>query len=142
MDTRAENNPWPEWPKVCKTDYGQEEAIAVFGHDPRIYQTTVKEFLKDKNGNLNGIITVKLESKKDEKTGRMVMSEVPGSETKLDASRQNSHSPFAAMPHVCFERFYALDEDALPWRTIISFVSSYDNRTPNSFFNIVPMEYK
>ena len=84
-DTRAENNPWPEWPRVCKTDYGQEEAIAVFGHDPRIYQTTVKEFLKDKNGNLNGIITVKLESKKDEKTGRMVMSEVPGSETKLDA---------------------------------------------------------
>lgn len=63
-DTRAENNPWPEWPKVCKTDYGQEEAIAVFGHDPRIYQTTVKEFLKDKNGNLNGIITVKLESKR------------------------------------------------------------------------------
>ena len=84
-DERAENNPWPQWPLVCKTDYGQEEAIAVFGHDPRIYQTTVKEFLKDKNGNLNGIITVKLESKKDEKTGRMVMSEVPGSETKLDA---------------------------------------------------------
>ena len=84
-DTRAENNPWPEWPRVCKTDYGQEEAIAVFGHDPRIYQTTVKEFLKDKNGNLNGIITVKLESKKDEKTGRMMMTEVPGSETKLDA---------------------------------------------------------
>ena len=63
-DTRAENNPWPEWPKVCKTDYGQEEAIAVFGHDPRIYQTTVKEFLKDKNGNLCGLVTVKLESKK------------------------------------------------------------------------------
>src|SRR5699024_7511559 len=39
-DQRAENNPWPEWPRVCKTDYGQEEAIAVFGHDPRIYQTT------------------------------------------------------------------------------------------------------
>ena len=84
-DFRTADNPWPQWPKVCKTDYGQEEAIAVFGHDPRIYQTTVKEFLKDKNGNLNGIITVKLESKKDEKTGRMVMSEVPGSETKLDA---------------------------------------------------------
>ena len=84
-DTRAENNPWPEWPKVCKTDYGQEEAIAVFGHDPRIYQTTVKEFLKDKNGNLNGLTTVKLESKKDEKTGRMVMAEVAGSEKKLEA---------------------------------------------------------
>lgn len=84
-DTRAENNPWPEWPKVCKTDYGQEEAIAVFGNDPRIYQTTVKEFLKDKNGNLSGLTVVKLESKKDEKTGRMMMVEVPGSESKMEA---------------------------------------------------------
>ena len=40
-EERAENNPWPEWPKVLKTDYGQEEAIAMFGSDPRIYQTTV-----------------------------------------------------------------------------------------------------
>lgn len=84
-DDRAENNPWPEWPKVCKTDYGQEEAIAMFGHDPRIYQTTVKEFLKDKNGNLSGLVTVKLESKKDEKTGRMAMVEVAGSEKKMEA---------------------------------------------------------
>ena len=51
-DNRAENNPWPQWPKVCKTDYGQEEAIAQFGHDPRIYESTVKEFVKDKKGNL------------------------------------------------------------------------------------------
>ena len=54
-DKRAENNPWPEWPKVCKTDYGQEEAIAVYGHDPRIYESTVKEFIKDKNGNLKAV---------------------------------------------------------------------------------------
>ena len=84
-EQRAENNPWPEWPRVCKTDYGQEEAIAVFGSDPRIYQTTVKEFLKDKNGNLCGLTVVKLESKKDEKTGRMMMVEVPGSESKMEA---------------------------------------------------------
>lgn len=84
-DERAENNPWPVWPRVCKTDYGQEEAIAVFGHDPRIYQTTVKEFVKDKNGNLAKVVTVKLEPKKDEKTGRTIMSEVAGSETTLDA---------------------------------------------------------
>ena len=84
-DTRAEDNPWPEWPKVCKTDYGQEEAIAVFGQDPRIYTTTVKEFLKDKNGNLFGLKVVKLEGKKDEKTGRMQRVEVPGSESKMDA---------------------------------------------------------
>ena len=84
-EQRSENNPWPQWPKVCKTDYGQQEAIAVFGNDPRIYQTTVKEFLKDKNGNLCGLITVKLENKKDEKTGRMIMTEIPGSESKMDA---------------------------------------------------------
>ena len=57
----------------------------MFGHDPRVYQTTVKEFRKDKNGKLCGVTTVKLESKKDEKTGRMVLEEVPGSEGKLDA---------------------------------------------------------
>ena len=66
-DTRAESNPWPQWPLVCKTDYGQEEAIAMFGHDPRVYQTTVKEFVKDKAGNLKKLVLVKLEAKKDAK---------------------------------------------------------------------------
>jgi glutamate synthase (NADPH/NADH) small chain len=82
-DTRAIDNPWPQWPRVCKTDYGQVEAIAVFGHDPRIYQTTVKEIVKDDSGNIKEVVTVKLEMKKDEKTGRMVMSEVEGSEETL-----------------------------------------------------------
>ncbi len=84
-DERAENNPWPEWPKVCKTDYGQEEAIAVFGSDPRVYTTTVKEFVKDKKGKLCKAVLVKLESKKDEATGRMMMVEIPGSEYTVDA---------------------------------------------------------
>ena len=66
-DERAENNPWPEWPRICKTDYGQEEAIAVFGHDPRIYQTTVKEFKMNKKGEVTKAVLVNLESKKDEK---------------------------------------------------------------------------
>ena len=66
-DERAANNPWPEWPRVCKTDYGQEEAIAVFGKDPRIYQATVKEFIADKNGKLKKVKLVKLEPKKDTK---------------------------------------------------------------------------
>lgn len=84
-DKRAENNPWPEWPKVCKTDYGQQEAIAVYGHDPRIYEATVKEFVKDKSGNLKAVKIVKLSWEKDETTGRMNMKEVPGSEQVLDA---------------------------------------------------------
>ena len=84
-DKRAENNPWPEWPKVCKTDYGQEEAIAVYGHDPRIYESTVKEFIKDKNGKLKAVKIVKLSWEKDPATGRMKMQEIAGSEQILDA---------------------------------------------------------
>ena len=84
-DERTEMNPWPEWPRVCKTDYGQEEAIAVFGHDPRIYQTTVKEFIADKNGKLKKVKLVKLEAKKDPKTGRMNMTEIAGSEFEMPA---------------------------------------------------------
>lgn len=79
-DTRADDNPWPEWPKICKTDYGQEENIALFGHDPRVYQTTVKEFIGDEKGNVCKAVLVRLEFKKDEETGRMNMCEVPGSE--------------------------------------------------------------
>jgi len=82
-DERAENNPWPEWPRVCKTDYGQEEAIAVFGHDPRIYTTTVKEFIKDENGRLSAVKTVKLEFVTDEASGRRVPKEIAGSEEVL-----------------------------------------------------------
>ncbi|MBQ1687847.1 MAG: glutamate synthase subunit beta [Lachnospiraceae bacterium] len=84
-DERAANNPWPEWPRVCKTDYGQEENIAVFGEDPRIYCTTVKEFVKDKKGNVCKAICVKLESVFDEKAGRNVMKEVEGSEFEIKA---------------------------------------------------------
>ena len=84
-DERAENNPWPEWPRVCKTDYGQEEAIAVYGKDPRIYQATVKEFISDKSGKLKKVKLVKLEPKRDEKTGRMNMVEIPGSEFEIPA---------------------------------------------------------
>ena len=83
-DERTEDNPWPQWPRVCKTDYGQEEAIEVFGHDPRVYQTTVKEFIKDKNGNLKSAVLVRLQPEKDKKTGRMMMKEVAGSEYSVD----------------------------------------------------------
>ena len=82
---RTAANPWPEWPRVLKTDYGQEEAIAVFGHDPRVYQTTVTEFIKDEKGNVQKAKIVKLEPKKDEKTGRMNMVPVEGTEKLIDA---------------------------------------------------------
>ncbi len=82
---RLSSNPWPEWPRILKTDYGQEEAIRIFGADPRIYQTTVKEFVKDKKGNLKEVVLVKLSPVKDEKTGRMNMVPVEGSEKTVPA---------------------------------------------------------
>lgn len=82
---RAEDNPWPEWPRVCKTDYGQEEAIAVFGSDPRVYQTTVTEFIKNKKGEVCQAKLVKLISQKDEQTGRINMTALEGSEQIIEA---------------------------------------------------------
>ena len=74
---RAANNPWPEWPKILKTDYGHEEAIACFGSDPRVFETTVKKVITDKTGKLTGIVTVRL----DWSAGKP--AEVPGSEKEL-----------------------------------------------------------
>ncbi|MCR5122987.1 MAG: glutamate synthase subunit beta [Ruminococcus sp.] len=82
-DERAANNPFPEYPRICKTDYGQEEAAAIFGHDPRIYETTVKEFIKDENGKLAAVKTVGLSFSTDKESGRRVMTEIPGSEQVL-----------------------------------------------------------
>lgn len=83
--TRAGNNPWPQWPRILKTDYGHQEAIAVFGHDPRMYTTTVKEFIANKKGEVTKAVLVKLESKRDEKTGRMMMVPIDGSEQTVKA---------------------------------------------------------
>lgn len=84
-ETRIDSNPWPEWPKVLKTDYGQEEAIYKFGEDPRVYQTTVTEFIKDAEGKICGARIISLAPKKDEKTGRMFMAPVEGTEKEIKA---------------------------------------------------------
>lgn len=83
--SRPDSNPWPEWPKVLKTDYGQEEAAHVFGEDPRVYQTTVREFLKTPEGKVCGAKIVSLAPKKDEKSGRMMMVPVEGTEKEIPA---------------------------------------------------------
>ena len=82
---RAPNNPWPRWPKVLKTDYGQEEAEALFGQDPRLFLVTAKKLLGDKDGRVSGIVVVDVEWKKDG-NGRFGPQEVAGSERTLPAS--------------------------------------------------------
>jgi glutamate synthase (NADPH/NADH) small chain len=76
---RASDNPWPEWPKVYKMDYGQEEAAAKYGDDPRVYLTTVKKFVGGADGNLESIVTVEVRWQRNDQ-GAMVPVEVPGTE--------------------------------------------------------------
>ena len=84
-EERAANNPWPEWPKVYKLDYGQEEAAARFGSDPRQYLVTAKKFVGDANGHVKEIHLVNIEWGKDDK-GRFVPKEIPGSEKIIPAN--------------------------------------------------------
>jgi glutamate synthase (NADPH/NADH) small chain len=81
---RAADNPWPEWPKVYKLDYGQEEAAAKFGDDPRVYLTTVKEFLGDAQGRLESLVTVEVKWERNDK-GQLVPVDVPGTVQKRPA---------------------------------------------------------
>lgn len=76
---RTKDNPWPEWPKVYRLDYGQEEAAAKFGGDPRVYLTTAKKFESDENGQVKAVHTVQIEWQKNDK-GQFVPKEVPGTE--------------------------------------------------------------
>lgn len=76
---RAENNPWPQWPKVYLLDYGQAEAAAVFGQDPRQYCIMTKRFVGDEQGHVKELHTVLIEWVKGD-DGRMAPKEVPGSE--------------------------------------------------------------
>jgi glutamate synthase (NADPH/NADH) small chain len=76
---RAANNPWPEWPKIYRLEYGQEEAKAVFGEDPRVYCMTARRFIGDEHGSLKGVEIVQIEWQKDDK-GRFVPKEVAGTE--------------------------------------------------------------
>ncbi len=81
---RADNNPWPEWPKVYKMDYGQEEAAAKFGDDPRVYLTTATKFEGDENGQVKAVHTVEVQWERNDK-GQFIPKHVPGSEKVLPA---------------------------------------------------------
>ena len=79
---RQPNNPWPQWPKVLKTDYGAQVSIEKFGHDPRVYKTTIKEVYQ-KDGKVCGIKTVQVEFKNVD--GKRTLCEIEGSEKELPA---------------------------------------------------------
>lgn len=82
--TRGRDNPWPQWPRIFRTDYGHIEVAAHFGNDPREYCISTKDFVVDENNNLAGLNTVRVEWTKDSR-GRWKMEEVPGSEKYFPA---------------------------------------------------------
>ncbi len=83
-ELRGEDNPWPQWPRIFRVDYGHAEVAAKFGQDPRQFCVLSKEFIDDGAGNVAGIKTVRVEWAKDD-SGRFQMSETPGSEEVFEA---------------------------------------------------------
>jgi glutamate synthase (NADPH/NADH) small chain len=81
---RQPDNPWPEWPKVFKVDYGQEEAAAVYGQDPRIFDIQTRRFVGDENGNVKEIHTIQVEWVVGA-NGRLGPREIPGTEKVFPA---------------------------------------------------------
>jgi glutamate synthase (NADPH/NADH) small chain len=81
---RAPDNPWPQWPKVYRLDYGQEEAAALFGQDPRTYSIVSKRFVGNDDGDVRGVLTTQIEWVKNE-DGRRVPREIPGTQREWPA---------------------------------------------------------
>ncbi|HSE32086.1 MAG TPA: glutamate synthase subunit beta [Pyrinomonadaceae bacterium] len=83
-ETRAPDNPWPQWPKVYRVDYGHEEAAALFGRDPRTYSVMTKSFVGNKEGQVTGIRTVEINWSKDANESFRPL-EIPGTERERPA---------------------------------------------------------
>jgi glutamate synthase (NADPH/NADH) small chain len=79
-DERTPDNPWPEWPNIFRVDYGQEEAAAVFGQDPRYFSIMTKEFVGDENGQVRELRTVQIEWTPGTNGSRPSFREIPGTE--------------------------------------------------------------
>ncbi|GAB4271711.1 MAG: glutamate synthase subunit beta [Candidatus Promineifilaceae bacterium] len=84
---RASDNPWPQWPRVYKMDYGQEEAAFYFGRDPREYSIMTKRFVGDENGRLQAVETVEVQWQTVGENGsaRRVPVAIPGTEKQWPA---------------------------------------------------------
>jgi glutamate synthase (NADPH) small chain len=81
---RAPTNPWPEWPQIYTLDYGQQEAAALYGADPRLYQTSALRFEGDESGNLTSVETIAVNWEGDG-DGILMPRQVPGTEQQHPA---------------------------------------------------------
>ena len=81
---RADNNPWPQWPRIYRVDYGHEEVAAKWGEDPRDYSVESVEFIADDNGNVKAIKVAQVDWSKPVENGPP-FSRVEGSEKIIEA---------------------------------------------------------
>ncbi|MDD6154637.1 MAG: glutamate synthase subunit beta [Eubacteriales bacterium] len=109
---RQADNPWPEVSKASKVDYGQEESLAVFGSDPRVYQTKIKEIIKDEDGHIKAVQTIMSEPEKNpdgtvitNERGKVSMVEVPGSEKVLPCDLLLLATGFSGCQSYIFDQF-------------------------------------
>jgi glutamate synthase (NADPH/NADH) small chain len=108
-DTRPLDNPWPEWPRTLRTDYGQEEARAIFGRDPREFAVLTKRFVGDASGHVREVHTVAVEW--GQKDGRPTFVEIPGTERRWPARLVLLAMGFLGPENTLVEQF-ALEQDA------------------------------
>ena len=98
---------WPFKPNVYRPDYGHEEAIALFGHEPRMFSSTVKEIIKDKRGCVKKIVTIQIKKRIDQKTGRKIITELPGTEQIIPCNMLIIAAGFAGCEPYAAEAFKA-----------------------------------
>ena len=127
-ERNQDTNPWPEWPKVLKTDYGQEEAIHVFGNDPRIYNISTEKIEKDDKGHVTGLHTVKVEWKSV--NGRVQPVTVPGSEQFYEADMVLTAMGFLGPDRLLIDSM-GLSTDARG--NIMADVETYETNKDNIF---------
>ena len=123
--SRAADNPWPEFPRVCKTDYGQEEAIACFGEDPRRYCTTVNRVLTGEDGRITAVETVRVEM-----DGERRPQPVPGSEEILPCGLLLIAAGFLGCDE---ETAAAFGAELSPRRTVKTEAGKYASSVPGVF---------
>ncbi len=108
-DVRPADNPWPEWPRTFRTDYGQEEAIDTFGRDPREFAITTKRFVGDANGHVRELHTVRVQW--EQVNGRPSPREIPGTEQRWPAQLVLLAMGFLGPESTLVEQL-GLDQDA------------------------------
>lgn len=108
--SRAPDNPWPQWPKVYSLDYGQEEALAVFGEDPRTYGIMTQAFIGDDAGYLQGVRTIQV-GWNPNGHGRPRLEELPGTERTWPAQMVLLAMGFLGPEQTVLDQF-GVDRDA------------------------------